>query len=436
VLRTTNSGKTWSAHHLPDLAGRMNCPSPATCYMTTLIGALKTADGFRHTQPLLARSAIYNQTLTEVSCPTTDTCYAAGSRNVCPPAGPCDQVPASFAATSDGGRAWHAKPKTPDLLQRLSCPDASTCLAIGGSNAGPVAVDRSDDGAQTWHQTTWQQISSQLVPNNLASDITCVAGSTCYLLATIGEPPQAPRAAVLVSHDAGKTWTVQTGLDAAAKMGEPNTPIPVTPTRISCPSVTACFVLATVYVPVTSPGQPGTHVVLLATTDGGATWTAHATPPDTVPNSGYPPLGQDLACPTTTTCYLLSYTQNPEAGNPNGLPGPVLVTHDAGATWQSSVVSKGEYLMAIACPSAQTCHVAGASSLFGTTDGGMSWQRESMADGTPIPPMSSIACPAVGSCYAIGGPEPCCAVMILATHPPGALRPEGRRSPAAARKGS
>ncbi len=435
VLRTTNSGQTWSVRRLPSQPAGLTCPGPATCYLSTLFGLLKTSDGFGHTQETLYHSVVHNQTLTDISCPTTTSCYVAGSRNACPLNGPCDQVPASFAATTDGGRTWRTTPQTPDLLERLSCPRVSVCFAVGGTDPSPIALDRSDDGAVTWHQTRWQQISNRLLSHNQASDITCVAATTCYVLATVGETPPgnsgpAQRLAVLVTHDTGRSWSVQTEIDTAARTGStgpPNLLMLVTPNRISCPSVTTCFVLATIY-HVAAPGHPDEQVVILSSTDGGKNWTRHLTVPGTVPDSGYAPLGQDLSCPTTTTCYLLSFTQNPEASNPNGLPGPVLVTHDAGATWRSSVVSSGEYLMAINCTTSQSCRVAGTSGISTTVDGGTTWQPELLADGSKVVPMISIACPAVHTCYSVGGPEPCCAVMIVATHPSGTPRPLARGS--------
>jgi photosystem II stability/assembly factor-like uncharacterized protein len=93
------------------------------------------------------------------------------------------------------------------------------------------------------------------------------------------------------------------------------------------------------------------------------------------------------------------------------------VTHDAGATWHNVTVSRGGFLTDIACPDAQSCRVTGSTGIYGTEDGGMTWQKQAMEGRQPFPllqpsGLTGIACPAVDACYAVGGAD------ILATHPP------------------
>jgi photosystem II stability/assembly factor-like uncharacterized protein len=108
-----------------------------------------------------------------------------------------------------------------------------------------------------------------------------------------------------------------------------------------------------------------------------------------------------LVCPTVTTCYLL--LSNGSTLDPVST-GDVLVTQDGGASWHRTVVQANAILTDMACPTAQGCWVAGWDGIFATADGGQTWQRQTMADGTPVPQLSSIACPAADTCYAVGGP--------------------------------
>jgi photosystem II stability/assembly factor-like uncharacterized protein len=121
-----------------------------------------------------------------------------------------------------------------------------------------------------------------------------------------------------------------------------------------------------------------------------------------------------LACPTVTTCYLL--LSNGSNLDPSST-GDVLVTTNGGASWHRTVVQAGAILTDMACPTADACRVAGWGGIFGTADGGTTWQREAMADGAPVPQLSSIACPAAGTCYAVGGPF-FAEVTILGTRVP------------------
>jgi photosystem II stability/assembly factor-like uncharacterized protein len=86
------------------------------------------------------------------------------------------------------------------------------------------------------------------------------------------------------------------------------------------------------------------------------------------------------------------------------------VTHDAGATWHSARVSRGGYLTTIACSDALTCRVVASSGIYRTDNGGATWQQDVMEGKQPFPPdLTGIACPASGTCYAVGGQD------ILAT---------------------
>lgn len=155
-------------------------------------------------------------------------------------------------------------------------------------------------------------------------------------------------------------------------------------------------------------------MALLSTSDGGTTWTRKTVPDMNAgdsPGAFTPP----LACPTPTTCYLL--LSNGSNLDPSST-GNVLVTHNGGTSWRRTVVQAKAVLTDMTCPTAQACWVAGWDGIFATADGGKTWQRETMADGTPVPQRSSITCPAADTCYAVGGPL-FVEVTIVGTRAPG-----------------
>ena len=91
---------------------------------------------------------------------------------------------------------------------------------------------------------------------------------------------------------------------------------------VSCPTSSVCAATA-------QTSFAGS--MLVSTTDGGATWTARAFPPDASGN----PSAQFVACPAANRCYV---TFAP-AGNQ--LSGGVLLTTDMGLNWSQLTVPAG-----------------------------------------------------------------------------------------------
>mgnify|MGYP001214897329 CR=1 FL=1 len=402
VVRTTDGGKTWSVRPLVTFgAYGMACPAPTTCYVAADQTVLKTGDGFDHTEETLAHSGVHTL-LTSLNCPSTTACYAMGY---------------GLAATTDGGKTWVDKPAPPDQFGRLSCPSLTVCYAINQSNNEPlVAIYRSDDGAQTWQQMTLP------VGAFRPGDIDCVSVTTCYATAALQGTNQL-RLALLVTHNGGKTWSAKTGIDAAARAGVSSTGTNFGLDRLSCPSPTTCFVIAIAMSPPTPSTPVSNTILVLSTTDGGKTWAHHVLIPTMPNNNGNLQPGLPLACPTVTTCYAITASV---PGLHEPLPGVVLVTTDAGATWRHSVVKAEATLNDISCAGARACRVIGSAGIFATADGGATWQQQRLADGTHFPqleggtafgPPAGIDCPAVDTCYADNG------VMIVGTHPPGQPTP-------------
>ncbi len=136
---------------------------------------------------------------------------------------------------------------------------------------------------------------------------------------------------------------------------------------IACPSGTACFAV----------GDNGT---ILASTDGGATWTPQ--------NSGIATTIYSIACPTTAICYAA------------GLGGTVLATTNGGATWSRQASTTTQTLYGISCPSSSVCFAAGTTGVvLATNNGGAAWTVQ--ATGTQHY-LYAITCPSTTTCVAVG----------------------------------
>jgi hypothetical protein len=156
-----------------------------------------------------------------------------------------------FVATSDGGRRFTVVrfPKS-ELIQSLTCPTASHCVAVGfhsnfvpdnGPDLDHGVLLTSDDGGMTWRQRAWPKGYG---PGPFP-DVTCVDASHCAMIGFIER-----------NGTEGNQVGFTSGKDAVQ------------------------------------------YTVIAFSSDGGATWTA-STLPHTIPY----PMIDALTCPTTRTCY-------------------------------------------------------------------------------------------------------------------------------------
>ncbi len=213
---------------------------------------------------------------------------------------------------------------------------------------------------------------------------------------------------------------------------------------VGCLTASRCFAV----------GDAGT---LLATTDGGRTWSREASPAGAAPLYG-------IACAPPASCYVIAR------------PETILVTHDAGAHWAARTLpldvsqlalpgcvvgdaSSGEIpcrlgLLDLSCPSALTCYAvattpggwntnpisrgaAPGSSIWLTQDGGATWTGQPIPSGVVcngdcnnIPyryPLEWVSCAPAGPCWAggnqlIGSHEGFAAALLMTPAPGGSWR--------------
>jgi hypothetical protein len=378
----------------------------------------------------------------QLSCPQAGTCYFAGSAGGGSPSGPAPALSVLYVS-GDGGLSWTAlrMPSGVSFTTALACPAAGDCLA-GGEAGGQAVLLSSSDGGFRWSYRplpSGDGVIEQLLCPTLA-DCRALASSLPATASGASEP-----AWFLATDDAGASWTGYRFPDGAAMQA------------LSCLNAADCVAVGGYGA---SRPQPPTE---LRTTDGGRTWTAASLPAGLTFTAASP---GSVACAGTSTCYALglvqqryvppapvkgpggtsstteecqgpaSFSSAPPASPPRCVPpkyievSGVAVSTDGGSTWRVLALPPGTpqpSLSAISCPSAADCWVAGeqavpqtipgsddqnggSAMILATSDGGATWSKTTFAAGRLAPGQQAdsfmmvgeIACPAAGSCAAVG----------------------------------
>jgi hypothetical protein len=277
----------------------------------------------------------------------------------------------------------------------LTCPTATTCYVEGdnaASSSGPADMDTmyvSYDGAVSWNALPVPAGLTFTSALSCASPASCAAGALFH-----GQPVLA------VTAHGGHSWTLD--------------PLPAGPSqifRLSCPTTTTCVGLATASAII--PGvvfyPPYTGTRFLVTTDGGARFTAAASPPG---ESMF-----NLSCPTARDCVAVGARNRDRSARYANEPGVVAITHDGGGTWESGTLPQNQGLFPpLTCVDTRRCYTLGqfvavryqggsfstASDLLASADGGRTWTVRRLPASVPDPQLAGLACAPGGTCYASG----------------------------------
>lgn len=235
VLVTVNGGRTWSMGTAPAAAvglAAVHCAGPATCMVIATDGtsywSATTTDGGQVWQrggslPLGFAGA------GAMACTGPTACVVAGFTATAPGKGS-----GAVAYTDNGGATWAAATVPPGtgLLHGVSCPSATSCLAVGTTSTTTTDVAQakgtaltSTDGGHTW--------SALAAPPGIddAVSVSCPRTGTCVSVGTVWTPtnPPTPIGGVEATRDGGATWQ-----PPEARY------IPSGLTGVDCPTVTAC----------------------------------------------------------------------------------------------------------------------------------------------------------------------------------------------------
>ncbi len=374
---TTDGGSTWSRQTIITESGFMNgvsCPSVMTCFAvgeafppsSQATGVIfSTSDGGQTwTQQPLPYAGLVR--LNAIACPSSTTCFILG------------EIAGTYgtgvvSVTTDGGASWSTQPVGFDSPEGLACSSTTSCVAVG-SGVGTVTTTSivvTDNGGASWMAPTVSSGSQDVATTGgVLSAVGCAAGGPCFAFGTL---PGGGTGTLLKTSDGVSGWVAESlpgGLQ--------------TVDGIACPSTTTCFLA----------GSQTTSVpVVVATTDGGSTWSVGSLPWDTGPSNF-----AGIACPSTDTCFAVG-SSGGDLKTPTS--GIVEATTNGGTTWNAQALPAGvSVLAAIACPSTTTCLTVGQGGVDITSDGGATWRNAgvTLQSGS----FDAIACPTVSTCFIVG----------------------------------
>jgi hypothetical protein len=327
--------------------------------------------------------------LDDVSCSASNACTGVGFAYT-----PGNAVPQVPLAERWDGVSWtvQATPTPPGVtdsgLLSVSCPTASTCVAVGLTSAGTTVGTI----AMMWDGTTWS-LSPLVTPTGAtiveAADVDCVSATWCKLAGTVGRADGTSFPWVATWN--GTTWSLDT------------VPVPASATSgalaaIDCFSQTACAAVGNFI----SPGLAAAgRAPALAETWNGKTWHV-----DSAADPGGQTLPSDVSCPAAGTCFMVGHYQN-GAGH-----SAALVEKKAGSLWLSQAAPQPKTgtehgLISISCTSTSSCETVGyaygggaQSAGYAAAYGGLTgWKLETEPARDYL---QRIACPAKAFCIAVG----------------------------------
>jgi photosystem II stability/assembly factor-like uncharacterized protein len=367
--------------------GNLTCPTAQICYvegdnasspsgpanMNTLYAS---ADGARTWSVLPVPEGV---TFTSpLACATRDECAAGGLYYGNQPV---------YLSTTTGGHSWTVSPLPAGdgEITELACATATSCRGLtqtssrvlypGYPDVRPgIKLIATTDGGRHFTVTPFPA-SAAILSLSCPTSEHCVAyGFPIPRHPNARTGPEANKGVLLVTDDGGASW--RPGI-MPAHVGAG------WPTRITCPDTSHCAMLGYVIGPGPQGGSmsvgadgkvtetvPDQYSVVGFSTDGGLTWTARRLPAS-VPG----PFLEALACPTASLCYAAGEEAIPQQiGNTtNGGSSVVLVTRDAGRTWQRVTFAvpakvpsgmQGDSFMDIGqiqCPQPDACVAIGVS---------------------------------------------------------------------------
>ncbi len=236
--------------------------------------------------------------------------------------------------------------------------------------------------------------------------VSCPAAGSCVAVGHYIS--QTPGIVPLAESLSGGTWTATAAPTAGLNPPAGNQGARLT--KVACPAAGSCVALGS-YDPGSNGVQPMTETL------SGGSWTAVAAP---APAPNLAAGLQDLSCPAVGSCVAVGYYQDTSTGY-HGL----IDTLSSGAWTATTVPVSGlnpaaasdVVLHAVSCPAAGSCVATGnyvdsagaRQGLLATlADGTWTAVTVPMAElspapaGNPLLTLSSLSCPAAGSCTAVG----------------------------------
>jgi Putative Ig domain len=353
--------------------------------------------------------------VTGVDCPDTGSCIAVGYYN-----NAANQGLGLIDTISDGSSALTKAPLPPHghsgSLAQVTCSSVAFCVAIGSydvSNSELGLIDILSDG-------TWSASEAPVpadVPRgpgvgDVLSTVDCAADGSCVVLGQADYYDPDLETFPFIDTLSDGEWTATDAplpADAIADYQFDG------PSALSCPTVGTCVAVGNYQSDVT--GQTG-----LIDTMSDGTWTATAAPSPPITAAVQDFQLSAVSCPALGSCEALG-TISTSSGGQYSVSGPttsVIETLSDG-TWtvmeapvpsDASTLTTSQnntLLESLACPAVGSCealgqytstYAPGALLPFVDELSGGTWTPTTFPTG--VYGLSSVLCPAVGSCVAVG----------------------------------
>ena len=314
-----------------------------------------------------------------------------------------------FAGTASAAvSGWSIVPSPAPLvphgfLSGVSCPNASSCIAVGHSTSSAgVEVTL----AERWDGTRWRiQPTPTLRGGGTLTGVACTSPSACI---AVGRSPSFGATVTLAERWNGTRWRIQP------------TPTPAgggVLAGVACTSATACTAVG-------SSNDGST----LAERWNGTTWQIQPTPSPTVGSRLL-----SVACTSSTACTAVG-TFPPTFGQDltlaeqwNGSQWQVQPTPNPLGTLDSS-------LRSVACTSSAACTAVGINYPRSTGSpvtlaerwNGISWEIQSTPNpsGSQFSILTGTACTSPSECTAVGSSDRGLTLVEQWHGPPGSNQPE------------
>jgi hypothetical protein len=345
----------WRAHDLSDPPDTLSCPAAAVCYVTAAHPTSNPANQDNYNILEVSRDGGASWTAlalpTDISVTTPLQCPISPASCL---AGGYDAGQVVLLKTDDGGLSWSARRAGPTsrnwtgYADQLACSTNLRCTGIF-ETPGSYQVLLTANGGRSWS-------AGPASPHGQQPDYLTCRGSTCALFEQLltsdnaqsvnGDGPVtvAPGSwTAWYSHDGGAHWRL--GAHPGSVWTVPSNDVPAS-NSISCSDPMHCMALASTSY---SPDGPS---AILVTVDGGANWSVRQLPADIAKRF----FGLAIGCPTTRQCW---------AGGTSGTNRLLLATSNGGMSWSlvtlpRTRVGRAEAaqltgLGLVSCPAASRC---------------------------------------------------------------------------------
>ena len=305
--------------------------------------------------------------LLKLSCRPDGTCLAVGYTN--------DNVGAVVLLRAGGPSGPVRTVPGTVRLSAIACPLGGTCIAVGRSSGGGIAVEVGPDA--TPGPTRPAPGTEELLA------VACPTVSTCI---AIGRRVDNPRDALHFQTRSSRFTIISNGQPAPSQRFARAAGLEAN--GIACPTATTCLAV----------GYSGVFIL----TDTGAGWTVTARPLSGSLTTGYPT--GPISCASRTLCTAAAQGFVPSNGGFRGVPAIMTVSANGTLGPVQILDQESGFVADVYCVSGRTCTVVGQDTRR------LQGLLVDVSRGVPAEPvrvenassLSAVSCVGVATCGIVG----------------------------------